>query len=362
MHPEESWLPALLPATIAAVARAMLPTGCGIRHEGRRPPAPRFRVTPMPLVMGLHITKCAGTSFITTIRRHLADDEFYVCSSYYENWLARRPMLAEISDISKLSVIFGHFFHECLVSACQRQDFELITGLRDPLRRAVSHFRQVNAVRHAQGLPLAGAYEFLMEHPNAICTEILRAFPSIDEASDEPQWAKAAGALSLFDFIYATENFAEDGKYLLSSIGIVDGRLFLDNISDEKDFPADRAAEIDRQIGIITAEFAEYFDQDIALCEAMRPYLSRPGLQRDAAFGGAAWRVDGEAYFAGLPPAAAALEVYTEFERRQIAFEFASQGRVGQLIRDIDQRIELWQHVKQTAANIARSLKLGRAS
>jgi hypothetical protein len=315
-----------------------------------------------PLVIGLHITKCAGTSFATTVRGHLTDDCYYFCSSYFENWIIGRPLLVEMLDRSRIRVIFGHFCHEYLLSVFRSRRVVLITGLRNPLRRAISHFKQLNAIRFAAGLPLATAYEFLMRNPNAICREILRCFPCIDQASDEPKWLKAASALSLFDYIYSTENLAEDSEYLFMMSGMQSAKLLSDNISDEKGIPSQITDQIERQIRVIEREFDEYFDQDIKLYETMGPYLSRPNLQEEMAFNEQPWRIDRDRYVAQLLPETEALHAFAATERRHLAYEFATRGRAQELMRQLDERIAGLRDIKKLTDRFDRELNVRKGS
>ncbi len=64
------------------------------------------------MAIGLHLTKCAGTSLITTIRSNIADGTYYFCSSYYENMMDGRLLFDEILAPDKLQFVFGHFVHE----------------------------------------------------------------------------------------------------------------------------------------------------------------------------------------------------------------------------------------------------------
>ena len=310
-----------------------------------------------PLVIGLHVTKCAGTSLVTTLRRHLPEDHYHFCSSYYENLLVGRPLLCEIIAQHRLRVIFGHFCHENLLSAFRNRRIILISGLRDPLRRTISHFHQVNAVRFTAGLRLVTAREFLAGGAGAstICSEVLRCFPSLDEASDAPPWIKAAGALSMFDYLYSTEDFRNDARHVLAIFGLEHVEPVRDNASEAKDLPPQVAETIEQQSHLIAAEFDQFLDQDAKLYHALQPYLSRPDLQKEQAFHGEPWRTDRVRCLERLPPPEEALRAYAEFECNNLAYEFASLGRRAELVRHIDERMNRWHSIRQSATALSTS-------
>lgn len=158
------------------------------------------------VAIGLHLTKCAGTSLMTSMRRLLAEDEYVLISSFYENILASRAQPWDVVDLSRLVFVFGHYVNEGLVTLLRPKtiwDFFLFTGVREPSARAVSQYYQLAKIT-SDNPPVD---QFVSEYGNSMCDEIIRAFPSLIN-SDKPKWLLAAEALTSFDYIYSTERYA----------------------------------------------------------------------------------------------------------------------------------------------------------
>ena len=170
------------------------------------------------LLLGLHLTKCAGTSLITTLRRVLPDDETYFFSSYHENWASSRPTFADIVEIDRLRIVFGHYCHETLLSVFAHRSLFLFTGLREPVACAVSRYRQANAVQALAGRAPISAEAWLADHANPACAEVLRCMPTL---GDRPGalWQRARHVLGLFDFVYDTDHFDVHAMVLLDVLG-----------------------------------------------------------------------------------------------------------------------------------------------
>ncbi len=221
------------------------------------------------LCVGLHITKCAGTSLITNLRRRLSEDEYYFCSSYYENWLAGRPLFAQVRAPDRLRIVFGHYVHRDLLSVFADREVFLFTGLRDPVARAISDYRQLNAVRAQAGAaPLEGS-EYIASHAGAVCTEILRAFPGTD--TSEP-WEQARAALMAFDYIYDTDAFETQVRTVFEVLDVPAEALESDNVSDRKSLPAGFDAVIRRGCDRIGRD-TSFLEQDLALWAWVQPRL-----------------------------------------------------------------------------------------
>ena len=221
------------------------------------------------LCLGLHITKCAGTSLITSLRRRLSEDEYYFCSSYYENWLAGRPLFAQVRAPERLRIVFGHYVHRDLLNVFAEREVFLFTGLRDPVARAISDYRQLNAVRAgAGGVPMEGG-EYIAEHASAVCAEILRAFPGVDGSAP---WRQARAALEGFDYIYDTDAFEAQVRTVFEVLDVPAESLASDNVSDRKTLPAAFEPVMRRGCDLIRRETG-FLEQDLALWEWARPRL-----------------------------------------------------------------------------------------
>jgi hypothetical protein len=168
--------------------------------------------------VGLHLTKCAGTSLMSSIRRQLTEDEYILISSYYENILASRAQTWDIADFSRVLVVFGHYIHESLFQLLKPKsiwDIFLFTGVRRPSSRAVSQYYQLAKV--SQSYP--GIDDFMSSYGSSMCDEILRAFPSM-VSNDKPKWVCAAEVLTAFDYIYSTEDYSATIGPVYQSIGL----------------------------------------------------------------------------------------------------------------------------------------------
>lgn len=157
--------------------------------------------------IGLHLTKCAGTSLLTTMRRALAEEEICIVSSFFENIIACRPFAWDFEDLSKVRLVFGHYIHEALIALIRPRDswdFFLFTGVRNPIDRIYSQFRHLERVQgYAPQMD-----EFIAQYGSSMCDEIIRAFPSL-VVDDAPKWESAARILTAFNYIYSTENYKE---------------------------------------------------------------------------------------------------------------------------------------------------------
>ncbi len=223
------------------------------------------------LCLGLHVTKCAGTSLITTLRRRLSDDEYYFCSSYHENWLAGRPLFAQIRAPERLRMVFGHYVHQDLLGVFAGRDVFLFTGLRDPVARAISDYRQMNAVRAQAGAAPIEGIEYIAGHGDAMCAEVLRAFPL---AAGDSLFARAQAALEMFDYIYDTDDIDAQMGTVFEVLDIPEERLASDNISSGKHLPMAFDAVMQRGCDTILRDRG-FIAQDIALWEWVRPRLGR---------------------------------------------------------------------------------------
>lgn len=168
--------------------------------------------------IGLHLTKCAGTSLMTSMRRLLTEDEYLLVSSFYENILASRAQPWEIVDFSRLIFVFGHYVNEDIFALLRPKtiwDFFLFTGVREPAARAISHYYQITKTTGIN----PDVDSFISEYGSSMCEEIIRAFPTLANP-DKPKWLTAAEALTSFDYIYSTEDYAETIGPVYESIGL----------------------------------------------------------------------------------------------------------------------------------------------
>ena len=285
-------------------------------------------MTGLPLCLGLHITKCAGTSLMTTLRRSLSEDEYYFFSSYHENWLASRPLFSALRSPERLRIMFGHYCHETLLSVFAHRPVYLFTGLREPVARAVSGYRQVNAVRAQAGREPVDADSYLASHRNPICAEVLRCFPSLACHPGAP-WEQVRAALSLFDLVTSTEQFAVHARHVLAVIDGPARDIVSDNMSDEKSVsPATEQfvrAECDR----LREQAGAHLGEDIRVYREIRPLLGKADLRANVA--GAGWALDRADFVRHLPDPPAAREIFCAREQEFMLAEFDELGRLADL-------------------------------
>ncbi len=157
-------------------------------------------------LIGLHITKCAGTSLVSTIKRGLDLSEYYLCSSIYENIKQHHPEVFEREDIKAIRFIYGHYVHESLRSIFNGNGDIWFTILRDPKKRLKSEWYQIYKTRLFNNLEPMSVGEYLSIYSNSMCNEIIRAFPSaVDPSRSRLDAAKQA--LSNFHYVFDIEDF-----------------------------------------------------------------------------------------------------------------------------------------------------------
>lgn len=168
--------------------------------------------------IGIHLTKCAGTSLITSIRKYLTEDQYYVCSSFVTNIYAARPNLWDISEPKKLRFLFGHYIREevfTILDYTKPWQFFLFTGVRDPIARSISQYGQITKVTGKE--PTLDS--FIQDYGSSMCLELMRAFPSMVRKG-MPRWLNALRILTCFDYIYSTEDYTNTIPPVFSNAGV----------------------------------------------------------------------------------------------------------------------------------------------
>lgn len=295
-----------------------------------------FKPNQLPLLLGLHITKCAGTSLITTVRCSVSEEAYYFCSSYYHNWLANRVLLADVVDLNYIQFLFGHFCNENLLSVFRDRRIVFFSGIRHPISRVVSHFRHVNFVADTYGQPRVMPLAFLEQHSNSWCREILQCFPSVDQGSDQPLWMKARAAISLFDYLYTDETFKEDARHLLRHLGRSSLEIISANESHSNILKPETEQFVNDGIETIRKAATTYFEHDLNLYEAISPFRSKPNLRQHLSE--MPWRIDRDRFVEALPGQAEALDAFSAIERGHLVWEFYSLNKLSELRSHISKR------------------------
>jgi hypothetical protein len=236
----------------------------------------------------------------------------------------------------RLRIAFGHYCHETLLSVFSNRPIFLFTGLREPVSCAVSGYHHVNAVRALAGREPVSAEAYLEAHANPMSTEILRCFPSLANPHGA-LWQRARAALSMFDFIYATERFAADAATLFDILEFPRGPVGSENVSDARQLPAELREFVKAGSEAIRANDREFLGEDMRLWEAMQPYLSRPWVR--GVFAEARWAIDRGAFMRGLPSPAEALDTFCARERIFMVHEFSEIGRLPALRASLERRV-----------------------
>jgi len=291
----------------------------------------------LPVAVGLHITKCAGTSLMTTVRRLLPDGQYYMCSSYYENLLAGRNVFANYVTTDDIIFMFGHFIHESLVAYFQKRPLYLFTGLREPVMRAASHLAQINTTRFRGAQPLLTAEEFLGEKLNGMCDEILRAFPSVAEDIEGGKFEKARGVLSMFDYIYDSSHINAQADHILAVVELAGHPLQPDNVTDKKVLDPDLVEFNRQQTGLLTEMAPQALADDIELYAAFQGQFGIGELNIRLA--DEPWAIPREKLFAKFPDPSAARRQFNAWEAKHFVYEFYLLGKLPEFKAALDERL-----------------------
>lgn len=167
---------------------------------------------------GLHIPKCAGTSVLSELKRCYGND-LYQSTSLISNFREAKPDLTDSYKNLNYAGYFGHHFCDELLKLIGDKIF-LFTFLRDPLDRALSHYKYINRMNAAVNLPKVEFEEFLASLPS-ITKFIVQRFPGLIDAEEAnaPRWVKAASILKKFDYVGESDNLASFQNVFLREFG-----------------------------------------------------------------------------------------------------------------------------------------------
>lgn len=225
-----------------------------------------------PIAIGLHITKCAGTTLARHVANRLPPNAVYLCSSFDELSKAATEHLVERLSVNEIRFVFGHYVHESLRKIFVKRPQFWFTGVREPLSRAVSEYYQICKVRGWAGLPPITAEAFLSERRNTMCQEFLRAFPTIAQGVPGTEAEKAMAIAQMFDLIYGMADFSVSSGTILSQIDVSIEGMVNENT---REIRASDADFLSGQQKVLEQAFGEYFDQDIILYEHIKPHLGK---------------------------------------------------------------------------------------
>lgn len=289
------------------------------------------------LLIGLHITKCAGTTLAETVRAKLPAREVYLCSSFWNTAQDAAPELFERIDLDKVKFIFGHFVHESLLKIYAHRHMIWFTGVREPVSRAVSEYYQICRVLSEAKQPPISADDFFRIRRNTMCEEFLRAFPTIGEEAPGRLADKAFAVAEVFDLIYGAENFESSVKPLLDLLGLTSSNILSVNKRDP--INEHYASFFEEQEKLILEIVQTYFDEDIVLYERLKPYL---GIWQPFPASSDDMRPRGRVRWAGrILERSSGLQDFIVHLADHYVRDFSILGRTAELLKLLDRK-QMW--------------------
>lgn len=212
-----------------------------------------------PIVVGLHIPKCAGTTFAKTCREQFPPHRFYRNSDPVGFHIKRHPEFTTL-NFHELRLIFGHFiFEEMLKFLPSSRSVVLFTGLRDPIERSRSEFYFAREFSEQSGQSPPSFEEWLNspQYQNRMCKWLVIHFPSFIDRDASTLSEQAISILQKFDLVYDTKSFNQDIEIIYRMLGIQAAIKRYNVTDDEKKTPVpeDPIKQINRE----DLELYEYY-------------------------------------------------------------------------------------------------------
>ncbi len=168
--------------------------------------------------LGLHIPKCAGTSILSELKKNYGD-RIYQSTSLISNVREGKSDLLDGYPNLFYEGYFGHHFCDELLKIVGRDVF-LFTFVRDPLERALSHYKYINRMNLSVGLPEVEFDQFVETVPS-MTGFILDRFPGLtDQNTHGPRWMKAASVLKKFDYIGDSDDLVSFQSVFKDNFGV----------------------------------------------------------------------------------------------------------------------------------------------
>lgn len=172
----------------------------------------------LPLVFGLHMPKCAGTTLLERVKSCLKANEIYQSTSIIQNLNNGSPEFLYIKNYDEIKFVFGHVVHEQMLRFLKRKPF-LFTGVREPSVRILSEINYLGNLRRAQGLEPLVLSEYFAQNKNPQCNYLVRSFPTF-AGTDGTLSERAIRALGYFSAVYSSDNFEETARVIFDQLGI----------------------------------------------------------------------------------------------------------------------------------------------
>jgi hypothetical protein len=167
--------------------------------------------------VGLHIPKCAGTSFMEMAMSALPHHHMVQTTALIRNRDEGRPQFFETASFKTLKLIWGHAVHEEMLYLVDHPF--LFTGLREPAERIASHARFDIYLARTQGRAPLDVEKWLSLQQDPICRYIIERFPRLSGDASMSLFERAKSALSAFHFVYFTNNFEKSSSAIMQAMG-----------------------------------------------------------------------------------------------------------------------------------------------
>jgi len=131
-----------------------------------------------------------------------------------------------------------------------------------------SEWNQIYNIRKTYGLEPLSVDQFLMNYQNSLCSELLRAFPSLN--IDQNQVKNALRVLDLFDYVIDSSqiDLIIEKIHVALNVEVRDRRHVRDNISSEKFYLT--GSHYEDQTQILIERIEKLDSNDVALYKASK--------------------------------------------------------------------------------------------
>jgi hypothetical protein len=229
--------------------------------------------------VGLHIPKCAGTSFLDMALEHLPERQIFQTTSIIMNLKEDQPEFLHISDYRALRVVWGHGVHEQMLHFVRSPI--LFTGMREPVARLMSAARYQVRLREKQGRGPLDLESWIASQNNPMTWFIINRFPTLaGHPGPGTPFEKAKRALQAFHYVYFTDTFASGVAAIFAALG-VNAAVKESNVGDRAELKLRYdPAQLEHDIALYEWARAEFgrrkFDLHRKNPAPLRDFLAQP--------------------------------------------------------------------------------------